>query len=973
MKKILTLLLLIIFAISYLGANELPSRLTSSNRITYLYKNDTTSPRVLSGVAIVRFSSDSQVYNSLKHKINTINDIVKNDYKIVSFLLTSDKAVSNMPKRIAGLSAEKIKELKSLEDKLFRTAIIEFDENTNVLHFCKYIQNKDLDIELAEPYYISELLMKPNDPKIDLQEILNRISVFSAWDISQGSEDILIGISDCGVNWQHQDLKEAVAINDKEIPNDNIDNDNNGYIDDYYGYNFSWEDDGTGYGDVTSPGWHGTYVAGILGARVNNSIGIAGVSYNCRIVPIKTSPKNNYNDVMYGYQSMIYAAVRGCKVLNCSWGLPSLYSITNQLVIDYVTACDVAIVAAGGNLGSNGAGNYSSFYPAGYFGVLGVGAVGKGDVAGNVVYGPPVRIMAPSNGNWTVSGSHSYKTVSAGSSYAAPVVSGVVGLLRAAKPKLSALEALEVVRRSGDIIVGGGKNEYDSAFIPLRVNAYKALANKMEKMPSIVLADYFFTNKHTGKKCDRADGLDTLELNLVLENVLAAAKDVIINFDLIFSLDEDAYTFIEPQLVVGDMQKGECKTFKTLVIVENPNEDEAFFKAYISGKNKNNEIYTDNFKIRLETTTQVTTFYNELMTISAGDAGSIGYSTPTSLWSFGSGFSHKNIGNFIYEGGVIASSDLKKVVSVNLDVDQKKPSKNSFSVVKKLTGKNSNINIIRDDKAKSKDKIGIEVKTKYILPDDSSTAMKMLIQAKNISGKTIKDFAIGHYYDWDIGESNGRNKVEFCAECIPEDIGKDYAAVEIGYDAALTAFVGSLIYYPRTSAPDYFVLPQAAGFDNFVDDILEKPSQIEALTSGSNKQVDKVTDISYIVGLHFLDDFKAEEVRECVICSAVEATKEKLITALAKCAKSNYGNKGDIFEEVENDSIRTFIKNNSLYIQSKYNFGEIELYNLLGSKVFEAKLENFVNIFNLENINNGFYLLRINSKNNSVIKTIIYE
>ena len=986
----ITLLLLLFISyndISYSAVGELPARLVAPSRITNLYKDTIYSVNVLSGVAIIRVKNNSELLKnkiidivdefSLKNSINSIN-IENNDFKIITTLLSPSNAVSNQKDRMNKLTQDQVNKIKDIEKILFRTMIIEFDSLINVLHFCKYIKNKYDYIEVAEPYYIPKLMMYPNDPKINDQEMLSRIDIFNAWDISEGSEDILIGISDCGVNWQHEDLSDGIAINESEIPNDGIDNDNNGYIDDYYGYNFTWAYDASSYDDVSSSGQHGTEVSGIVGARVNNFIGIAGVSNRCKIVPLKTSTKNNYNDVIYGYQSMIYAAIRGCKVLNCSWGIPVFYSIVNQTVVDYATVCDVAIVAAGGNVGSNGAGNYSSFYPAGYFGVLGVGSVDKEDIAGNIVYGVPVRILAPSNGNWTISGSNSYKRVMSGSSFATPVVSGVVGLLKAFKPELNSKEVLEIVRQNADKINDNGKNDYDSAFIPLRVNAHKALLNYETENFSIILVDNFFTDINTGEITNRVDEVDTLELNIILENILNDAFDVQLNFVQIFCMNSNAYTFIEPTLSIGNIKKGERIKYKTKVIVNNPYSDEAIFKVYISGKNKNNLLYEDAFKMRLATNNSVTTFRNDMMVISAGDAGSIGYSTPTSLESFGEGFLNKKLGNFIYEGGVVAVSNLQKAVSVNLDADQKLYDRNSFSISKKLVGDayNYNINIVRDDKSIKDNKIGIEVTTKYILPDDSSTALKVVIDAKNISGTNLTDFSIGHYYDWDVGKSNARNIVEYCEECIPFDINKDYAAVEIVYDDDSTAYVGSLVYYPIEDIggmTDYFVLPQAAGIDNATVNIIDKNEQIKALTYGHNLQVGNITDVSYIVGLYFLDKVKPDETRRCIICTAVEDTKEKLMKSLAKCSKKDYGRIIEKEYKGEEDYINLYQKSKHIYFdlknKSSMNF---EIYNNIGIKIFDAKNVLKSGNVNMENFISGLYFFRFYDNKDAFIKTIFY-
>lgn len=978
--KIFNIIFIFLFynVLCYSNTGELPDRLISPNRIVNLYKNDANSVKVLTGVAVVRFK-DNNIIKKNNNLQNIDNNYIynTNDYKIVSAFLSPANAVSSQKERMEKMSSKQVNKIKQLEEKLFRTMIVEFDSSTNVLHFCNYIKNKYDNIELAEPYYVSNLLMQPNDPRIDEQDMLKTIEIFDAWELSEGDEELLIGISDCGVNWEHVDLKSGIAINEDEIPNDGIDNDNNGYVDDYYGYNFTWKYDAVDNDDVFSLGTHGTEVAGILAARVNNGIGIAGVANKCRIIPLKVSTKSNYNDIIYGYQSMIYAAVRGCKVLNCSWGIPSVYSVTNQLIVDYATACGLAIVAAGGNVGSNSAGNYSSFYPAGYFGVLGVGAVNADDCANNTVYGVPVRIEAPSNGNMTLSGTDSYKRVTSGSSFSSPVVSGVVALLRAYKPELTSLEAIELVRQSGDIINNNGRNDFDSAFIPLRVNAYKALNNIDLQKPSVVLVDNWFTDINTGEIRNRVNDVDTLFLNLVLENILGDVEDITLNMVQLFSMDEEAFKFIDNNLYVGNIKKGERILFKTKVIVNNPYNEEAIFKAYITGIYKSNQLYEDAFKFRMITTNKVTTFRNENMIISAGDAGSIGYSTPTGLESFGDGFTHKKIGNFIYEGGFIAVSDeTEKAVSVNLDKNIR--DRNSFKTYKKLNGDDYNINIIRDDIALEPNRIGIEVTTEYILPNDSSTALKMLIDVKNLNETALSNLSIGQYYDWDVGKSNARNLAEYCQECIPAFLDKNNAAVEIAYDDDSTAWVGSLVYYPKheTTVPDYFVLPQAAGIDNAKISIFEKAEQVKALTYGNTLQTNKVTDISYLIGLYFLDDIKPKESAKCVICTAVEDTKEKLINSLEKCANKDYGKNNVSIKDVNGSLYNDIVlmqNNKNLYINlNNYSNLNYEIFNSLGTRILANKiLGNEVNI-DMSIYDADLYFVRLYNENISFVKTFFF-
>jgi hypothetical protein len=108
-----------------------------------------------------------------------------------------------------------------------------------VLDFCKYLLATHPDIELAEPYYIDQFMGYPNDPDVPLQSVLSIIDAFLAWDLCEGDPDVLIGISDSGVNILHDELNGAIAVNEGEIQWNGIDDDDNGYVDDYYGYNFA--------------------------------------------------------------------------------------------------------------------------------------------------------------------------------------------------------------------------------------------------------------------------------------------------------------------------------------------------------------------------------------------------------------------------------------------------------------------------------------------------------------------------------------------------------------------------------------------------------------------------------------------------------------------------------------------------------------------------------------------------------------
>src|SRR5262245_54842591 len=137
-------------------------------------------------------------------------------------------------------------------------------------------------VEYAEPNYRLYPSATPNDPLS--QWALAPISAPAAWDLTTGNSSVLVGVLDSGIDFNHPDLAANIWTNPGEVPDDGIDNDNNGYIDDVRGWDW-WNGDNSVLDANENP--HGTHVAGIIGAVGNNGIGIAGVNWQVKIVPLK--------------------------------------------------------------------------------------------------------------------------------------------------------------------------------------------------------------------------------------------------------------------------------------------------------------------------------------------------------------------------------------------------------------------------------------------------------------------------------------------------------------------------------------------------------------------------------------------------------------------------------------------------------------------------------------------------------------
>ena len=195
-------------------------------------------------------------------------------------------------------------------------------------------------VEYAEPAFIAKPLGVPNDALIGKQWHLAAIKAYDAWDLNTGTGNKTVAIIDTGVDWDHPDLADAIELN-LEDPIDGLDNDENGYIDDYRGWNF--------YDDNNDPNelsWsHGTHVAGLAGASTNNEIGVAGSGYSCKILAIKSG---NQLELTHGYEGIVYAVKRNADVINCSWGSTDYTSLGHD-VVKYASEEGKLVVCGGGN------------------------------------------------------------------------------------------------------------------------------------------------------------------------------------------------------------------------------------------------------------------------------------------------------------------------------------------------------------------------------------------------------------------------------------------------------------------------------------------------------------------------------------------------------------------------------------------------------------------------------------------------
>lgn len=324
------------------------------------------------------------------------------------------------------------------------------------------------DVVYAEPVYLRRFSYDPNDPARSNQSYLNTVKAREAWDVTRGDTSVVIAIVDTGVDWQHADLTANIWRNYKEIPNNGVDDDGNGYKDDVRGWDFGGAN-GTEDNDPREEApTHGTLVAGIASAASDNGVGVSGLGFKCKIMPVKATNRDLLNSIPYGFKGIVYAAENGADIINCSWGSAG-YSQIEQEAIDYATDLGALVVAAAGNEGSN-----CLFYPAAYHQVLSVAATDLSDrIASYSNYGFWVDLAAPGNsiyGTWQPS---TY-TSSSGTSFASPIVAGVAALVKSQNPGWAPGAIAEKVRLACDNISSQNPS-LDRQIGNGRVNAQRAV------------------------------------------------------------------------------------------------------------------------------------------------------------------------------------------------------------------------------------------------------------------------------------------------------------------------------------------------------------------------------------------------------------------------------------------------------------------------------------------------------------------
>ena len=355
-----------------------------------------------------------------------------------------------------------------------------------------------------------------------------------------GDRSIIVAVIDTGVDYDHQDLSGNIWVNEKEIPDDGVDNDGNGYTDDYYGVNIV-----SGKGNGDDDNGHGTHVAGIIAAQ-NNNLGTVGIAYNVRIMPIKAAMASGYLNQADIARAILYAHQHGAQVINMSFGGTACsIAVQDALAMAYA---DCVLVASAGNEGApnQGLGAIPN-YPAALSYVLGVMSVDSNGTESSFTNydvipfnGIEYELYAPGEGILSTIPGDRYASWS-GTSMAAPVVAAMAALLRSEYPDTESYPTKfiygQLTGTSEYIADCLNPTAHQGHITGQVVNLYSAVTTSPE--PQVGLSEHYLFDTQ-GFKEDKAaanngDGVidagETIALGLVLRNRWGKADDTIVTID----------------------------------------------------------------------------------------------------------------------------------------------------------------------------------------------------------------------------------------------------------------------------------------------------------------------------------------------------------------------------------------------------------------------------------------------------------
>ena len=702
--------ILVLLSLCCFSSKLAAQKVVSSNN----FKDD-----YIDAVLYVKLNEDLRSEAFLNQINNSLFDNVVASFNLTAIQRAFPKA--KKPEKSKNERGEKLADL-SLIYKLT------FPENTDILVVKEQLL-KSKTCKYVVPQFVPRLCYVPNDDSISKQYALFKINAFAGWDIHKGDTNMVIGVTDTGIDPFHPDIIGNIKYNYAD-PINGVDDDNDGFIDNHRGWDTGADDNDP----TVDNDFHGQHVSGLSSATPNNNEGIAGSGYFCKLLPIKIANQNG--SLVGAYDGLIYAAEHGCKVINCSWG-GFEFSELNQDLIRYAAINKDCIIFCG-------AGNNNDerlFYPASYEYAVSVGATNEQDFKADFsTYGYLLDLFAPgdlvlstwANGEYLRTG---------GTSMAAPVAAGCAGILRSAFPTWSSQQITEQLKVTCDVIDQIPQNaEYSGKMGKGRVNLFRALTETGR--PSVIFNDKRLTDN--GSQLFLPGAL--VQLNGIMINYLSPASNVAVTISSL----TPAFEVITPGFNFSNF--GTLDTLPVIgsVILLRVNQnvnfnEQGIIKISINADGQINDEYiyakvNANF-ININTTAIKTSIGNNSQIGLYGDG-----------FLKGNGYQFNSHSDLLYEGGLMIGAETYRVAD-NIRGEVKGEVDEDFFTDIPLRLKNSIVSVSEyDGQFYSSKEISVVVKQRLITDSAGEKKNFFVLEydISNYSSETYFGMFAGIFTDWDL-------------------------------------------------------------------------------------------------------------------------------------------------------------------------------------------------------------------------------
>lgn len=734
MKNIL-LLSIIFISITFLGFRDTPNQ-----KYKTIYKNIILRE---DGALYIKGKINLKLKNPVALKNTSEFGIASLDNTLRSYLV--NKVIQRYP-----LKADVSKRMIGDED-IAKIYTFFYDGNIDPTDLSELIKESNGSIiEWVEPDFVYMPDFIPNDPNIGQQYHISKISAYQAWDLCKGDTNVIIGIVDSGSDLDHPDLAANISYNWDDPPGNNVDDDNNGYIDDFKGWDFFYNDNDPNI--APSGNTHGSHVSGDASQVTNNNVHGGGIGYKVKLRISKHTDDVDPQSYLYNTNDgIVYCYQNGCKVINCSFGSSSPSSYT-QTIVDAAWANGTIICASAGNEGAN-----ILRYPAAYNHVVCVASSNSNDIKSSFSnYHDTVDVTAPGESILSTVYKNLYDYFS-GTSMSSPITAGTVALIKSKYPAWNPAQIVDRLKLGVDSIYNLNPG-YVGKLGTGRINAFKCVSDK----PIIAVTSYSHNDSLYGNNDKVYDVNEKVSLMLNYKNVWLAGS----NISLRLTTTDPDVEITKDSVFVGNLaafttySTSISNTFEVRAKSTCPFDKQVTFKLGYS-----NTAYSYD----AGSTAIVVTFRQGWAThnvnnlkLSLTKDGAVGKKSEP----YGSGlFIGSGNTNQIYEGGLMigasntkVSDDCRRGTTGNYS-DTDFTAINSYIMQTPGVLSNQDGNGLFNDNGAGTNKIGVEVKASSYAFTSSGNENFIILKyrIKNTSGANLTNIHAGIYMFFKPNGSNTGN------------------------------------------------------------------------------------------------------------------------------------------------------------------------------------------------------------------------